>query len=131
MNTKKLFYSFFALFFFALLWNAIIHLIILRQSESVLDDIGRRAEERNLILSLFQTAGIIIIFIISYLKWRKQGSFTEALNHGLFFGLLAGLLVDINQYVLYPLPFFLVLYWMIFGVIEFILYGIIMNMIYK
>ena len=51
--------------------------------------------------------------------------------YGISFGVLAVLLVDVNQYILYPLSLSIVIKWMIFGILEFTLYGFLVSMIYK
>jgi len=50
---------------------------------------------------------------------------------GFVFGLLIAVIVDINQYVLYPLPFLLVAKWAWFGMMEFSLMGMIVGSIVK
>jgi hypothetical protein len=43
---------------------------------------------------------------------------------------LAGLLVDVNQYVLYPLPASVVVQWFVAGALELVLYGILVTRLY-
>lgn len=41
------------------------------------------------------------------------------------FALVAGLLVDLNQYLIYPIPAWIVASWFVSGLIEFTLYGVL------
>lgn len=46
------------------------------------------------------------------------------------FALLAGVLVDLNQYVMYPIPASLIAKWFVFGLIEFCVYGALATLLY-
>jgi hypothetical protein len=54
----------------------------------------------------------------------------EGIVYGLFFAAVAGLLVDVNQYVLYPIPGSLAWTWFAGGVVEFCLYGALVSWLY-
>jgi hypothetical protein len=60
----------------------------------------------------------------------RRGTWREGLRHGLFFAALAGLLVNLNQYLLYPIPASLALAWFGFGVLEFCGYGLLTSWLY-
>jgi hypothetical protein len=130
MNYKRFFIAASAIFIFALLWNGIVHLVILREADSVLNSIGRNESQRNLFLSLLATAFISILFVWSYSRTAKRGDVRDGVMHGIFFGILAGVLVDLNQYILYPLPVSLTLSWFIFGLFEFCIYGVLVSRLY-
>jgi hypothetical protein len=51
--------------------------------------------------------------------------------HGVWFAILVGFLVNLNQYVLYPLPASLVFVWFCFGLIEFCIYGAIASLTWR
>jgi hypothetical protein len=130
MNYKRFFIAVFVIFIFALIWNGIVHLIILREADSVMNSIGREASQRNLVLSLLVTAILSLLFVWSYSRCARQGTLLDGITHGLFFGVLAGVLVDLNQYVLYPIPASLALSWFAFGLLEFCIYGILVSKLY-
>jgi hypothetical protein len=130
MNYKRFFISVLVIFIFALIWNGIVHLIILRGADSILNSIGREESQRNLFLSLLITAIIALLFVWSYSRFARKGNLRDGISHGLFFGILAGVLVDLNQYVLYPIPASLALTWFVFGLLEFCIYGILVCKIY-
>lgn len=82
-------------------------------------------------ISLIVTLLIALLFTISYLKWRKKGTILETIIHSLFFALLMGVVVDLNQYVQYEIPFLLTVKWFFFGVAEFFVYGLIIKALYE
>jgi hypothetical protein len=130
MNYKQLITTSAVIFIFALLWNGLIHGVILRDANTALTNIARSAADRNMGLSLLLTVGLAFLFVWSYAYTARQGNLREGIFHGLFFALLAGLLVDLNQYVLYPIPASLALKWFVFGVVEFCGYGILASWLY-
>ena len=130
MNYKRFFIAAITIFVFALIWNGIIHLVLLRETDSILNSIGRQESQRNMFLSILVTAILVTLFVWSYTRFARRGDLRDGLTHGLFFGLLAGTLVDLNQYVLYPIPASLAITWFVFGLIEFCIYGVLVSIVY-
>lgn len=131
MSIKRFLLTALAIFMFALLWNALVHLVILREANLALAAIARPAPERNLVLSLLLTAAVSVLFLFSYVLFRRTGTMREGLGLGAIFGLFAGLLVDLNQYILYPLPGTLAASWFAFGLVEFCIYGMLCAWLYR
>jgi hypothetical protein len=82
-------------------------------------------------LSLFMALIIIMIFVFGYARISSKGTILEGALYGFVFGITAGLLVDVNQYILYPLPESLVIKWFLFGVLEFTIYGVLVSRLYR
>jgi hypothetical protein len=131
VNIRRFVLASLAIFVFALLWNGVVHLVVLRSADAILSTIGRPAAQRSLWLSLLSTLALAMLFVWSYARAARLGTMREGLTHGIFFGVLAGLLVDVNQYVLYPVPASLALSWFGFGMIEFCIYGVLAAWFYQ
>lgn len=125
MNIRRPAIATLAIFVFALLWNGFIHMVVLREANTVLEGIARPPADRNLLLSLLLTAGIALLFMYSYVTCVRHAGIRQGLAHGVFFGLLAGLLVDLNQFMLYPIPASLAVSWFLAGLVEFCVDGTI------
>ncbi len=130
MNYRRFALTCSVIFLFALLWNGVVHLVFLREANSVIGTFGRQESQRDLSLSILATLLLSILFVWGYARCARRGSIAEGVAFGSFFGLLAGVLVDLNQYVLYPIPATLALSWFGFGVIEFCIYGLIASRLY-
>jgi hypothetical protein len=115
---------------FALLWNGLVHMVILREANLALDGIARPASERSLPLSILLTAGIAFLFVTAYASFGQKGGLRSAIGFGVFFAVLAGLLVDLDQFVIYPIPGSLVVAWFLFGFVEFCIYGVLAAWLY-
>lgn len=122
---ERLFYAAASIFLFALLWNGVVHRVILRNANLALEHIARPASERNLLLSLAQTAAISCCFVLSHALGVRPKGLMGGLAHGALFGVLAGLFVDLSQYILYPIPAGLVIAWFGFGFVEFCIDGLL------
>lgn len=112
---------------FALLWNAIVHLVILKSDNKVITSLHRPDINDKIWLSVVLTIAIAFLFTINFLKWRKKGGIIETLKHSLFFSLLMMVAIDLNQYIQYAIPFSLIIKWSFFGLIEFAIYGLILE----
>lgn len=130
MNYKRLITASAVIFAFALVWNGFVHLVILRDANAGLATVARAEADRNLYLSLFITAGLAFLFVWSFARFARRGGLREGISHGLFFAVLVGILVDLNQYMLYPIPASLVAKWFVFGLIEFCIYGVLVSWLY-
>jgi hypothetical protein len=119
------------LFVFALLWNGLVHLVVLKSQNTLLGSTHRADLPDKMWISLIVTLLIAILFTLSFRKWQKKRTLKESILHSLFFGLLIITVVDLNQYVLYEIPFNLILLWMLFGLAEFTSYGILSHYIFK
>ncbi|ALS97411.1 hypothetical protein [Lacimicrobium alkaliphilum] len=123
MISRKYIISVVLLFFVALIWNGLFHMVIIVEQNKMITFLLRPDLSENIFLSLLITLLIVTLFVVSYSKWRKNGTLFESLVHGLFFAILAGVLVNANQYLMYPIPGVLAGLWFIGGLIEFALYS--------
>lgn len=115
------------LFVLALGWNGLVHLVLLRGANAAVEHLHRPDLSARMWQSLLVTAGVVVLFTWGYRHVGRSGSLREALGYGLFFAALAGVLVDLNQYVLYPIPGRLALLWFLGGIVEFGLYALVLR----
>jgi hypothetical protein len=96
-----------AIVLFALVRNGIVHGLALQEAEAAIAGLIRPAADRSLPLALLLAAGVGVMFVVSHAWLVHPHGLGQGLIHGAWFGVLAGLLVDLNQYLLYPIPGFL------------------------
>ncbi len=118
------------LFVLALAWNAFVHLLLLRETNAAVQHLRRPDLADKAWLSLLLTAGLVCLFVWGYSRCARTGRAAEGLVYGVFFALAAGLLVDLNQYVLYPIPAWVAFRWFLGGLVEFSLYGLVVSRLY-
>ncbi len=112
-----------AIFVVGLAWGALLHLVVLRGANAAIAGLLRTDLGDRMWLSILASAAFACLFVAGYRRVARNGSVREGIAYGLFFAAVAGLLVDVNQYVLYPIPGRLALTWFAGGVLEFALYG--------
>jgi hypothetical protein len=130
MNWKRFAVAVLAIFIFAMMWNGFVHMVLLKEASLALEKVARPAAERNMALGFMLTAGVAILFVYSYVSFVRTPGIKRALGHGVFFAILAGLFVDLNQFFLYPIPGSLAAAWFLFGFIEFCIYGVLVSWLY-
>jgi len=113
------------LFVIAIAWNAVLHLVLLAKVNASVRHLYRADLPEKMWLSLLLTAGIVVLFVYGHQRFVRSSSVIEGASYGLFFALAAGLLVDLNQYVLYPIPIGVAALWFAGGLVEFTLYGML------
>lgn len=118
------------LFVLSLLWNGLLHLVILRRANEAVQHLRRTDLPGTMGLSLLLTALVCGLFVWGYVRTARTGTVREGLGYGLFIGVFVALLVDVNQYLLYPLPASLVMKWFAGGVLEFAFYGVVLSRLY-
>jgi hypothetical protein len=130
MRPVRLVVASLAIFVLAIVWNACVHLVILREANAAVESLRRPDMGNKIWLSLGMTAIIALLFVWGYGRVARTGSIWEGLSFGVYVGILAGLLVDVNQYVLYPIPASLAAKWFIGGLVEFSTYGVLVTRLY-
>ena len=76
-------------------------------------------------------AVLSLLFVYIFIKGHQGKGIVEGVRYGLLIGLLMVVVGGLNQYVIYPVPFDLVLRWIVLGLIQFIIAGIVAALVYK
>ena len=124
MSIKRSIVSVALIFVIAMIWNGLFHMVLIADQNAMIADIRRPDISEKILLSLLITIGMATLFVVSYNKWLRNGTLIESLVHGLFFAVLAGILVNANQYLVYPIPGMLAGLWFAGGLVEFSLYSL-------
>jgi hypothetical protein len=131
MNTKKFLLASLAVFITLLILDFVIHnLLLVSTYESVQEAFRPDMMDKKWIMYL---TGIIfsLLFVYIFSKGYEGKGIIEGAKYGLIIGLFVYLVGSYNQYVVYPLPYGLVLKWFIYGTIEMIVAGIVLAFVYK
>lgn len=118
-------------FVFSIVYNGLVHLVILGTANKRVESLRRVDFSSKAWISLLATLAISFLLPMIYSRFVSEKSYKKGFFFGFCFGLLIAIMVDVNQYVLYPLPFSLVASWALFGVVEFSLIGLIVGLIVK
>jgi len=131
MNTKKFIIASILVFIVFEILDFIIHGLILKGAYESLASVWR--PDMNSLMWIMYVTALIFSFLFVYIftKGYEGKSIAEGIRYGLLIGLLMLIVGMFNQYAVYPLPFILVLEWFIFGIIQYIIIGIVVAAVYK
>lgn len=124
MNLKRTACAVLATFMTTMVWGVFYHLVLMKDADLEIRHLYRPDMSDKMWLSTLGVLGICIFFVLGYVLCARKGTVREGMIYGLCFGVLGILLVDVNQYVLYPIPGLLILKWAFGGLVEFVLNGI-------
>lgn len=130
MRYKRLIFASVVLFVVAIIWNGVLHQILLKELDSLVLPLRRTDFQELMGLGVLMTLGLTTLFSYGYTRFAMTGTRVEGIVYGIYFALLAGLLVDLNQYLLYPIPAKVAVSWFFGGLCEFVLYGILITWLY-
>ena len=125
INFIRILVNAFVLFLFSLLYNGLVHMVLLANANKQIEALKRADFSSKMGISLLATSITSLLFSWLYAGFVSPKNKGTALRFGLCFGLFISIMVDLNQYVLYPLPFSLAAQWAFFGIVEFSLLGLI------
>ena len=111
--------------------NNIIHVLILSGAYQVLSEVWRPDMMQKMWIMYVTALIFSFLFVYIFSKGYEGRGIQEGIRYGLIIGLLMNVVGMFNQYAVYPLPFGLVIQWFIYGVIQFILCGIVAAALYK
>jgi hypothetical protein len=130
MNIKRFVLASLAVFITFEILDFLIHSVILSQIYESLSSIWRQDMISKMWVMLLVTFILSFLFVYIYSKGFGQG-----LLAGIRFGFIIGLITicasALNQYVVYPVPFNLVFQWCVYGLIQYMICGIVVSLIYK
>jgi uncharacterized PurR-regulated membrane protein YhhQ (DUF165 family) len=130
MNIKRLIVASIAVFILFQVLDFIIHGVILRSTYETLKDVWRPDMMAKMWIMYIVSFIFSFLFVYVFTKGYEGRGIAEGIRYGILIGLLVNICV-FYQYVVYPVPFSLALQWFIYGMIEFILCGIVAALIYK
>ncbi|HRZ28037.1 MAG TPA: hypothetical protein P5346_10855 [Spirochaetota bacterium] len=131
MNIKRFAISSVVVFLLIMGMDQIIHGIILGEIYRSLSSIWRPDMMDFMWIMLATSAVLSIGFVYIFIKGRENKGIAEGVRYGAVMGLLFCGTGSFNQYVIYPVTLSLAVQWFVFGLIEFIIAGIAVSIIYK
>jgi len=130
MNTKRFIIASLVVFLGFEIIDAIIHTGILSKTYESMD-IWRQDMMSK--MWIFHLCSFILAFLFTFIfiKGYENKGIAEGARYGLIIGLFANIPYAFYSYGMYPLPFSLCMQWFVYGMIEFIICGLIAAAIYR
>ena len=131
MNTKRFILTSIIVFVVYQALNQIIHMFILSGAYEATMDVWRADMMQKMWIIFVTTFIFSFLFVYIFTKGYEGRGIAEGIRYGLLIGLLMNVVGMFNQYAVYPIPFSLAIQWFIYGMIQFVICGIVTAAIYK
>ncbi len=131
MNIKRYLIAGIAVFATFQVCDMIIHGQILMKDYAALPSLWR--PDMMPLMWIMWITGVILSFLFVYVfvKGYEARGILEGVRYGLIIGLMMNGVGAFNQYVIYPVPLSLAIQWFVYGMIEFIIAGVVAAAIYR
>lgn len=133
MNWKKFWIAFIVVYVVYQITNLIIHSIILMGAYDQLsiDQVFRSAADMPGWVFWVTAIVFSFFFVLIFTKGYENRGVMEGFRFGLYIGVFYYFVGSFNQFVTYPIPYSLAWNWTILGVIQTIICGIAVALVYK
>ncbi len=131
MTVKRYITAVVVIFVINQITDPIIHAFILGDAYEALQHVWR-PDMMSKMWVIFATSFLMaLVFVFIFIKGYENKGVIEGIRFGLIVGVLMNIVGVFNQYAVYPIPASLAFQWAIFGMIQYILYGIAAGLIYR
>jgi len=131
MNFKRFIASVIALFITFMALDSLIHNIILMDSYASLKNLWRPEMASLMWMMPLITFILSILVTLLFIRGYQDRGIMEGVRFGILTGLLTTGIGAFSQYWMYPVPLSLAVKWCVFGLLEFIIAGIVLSLIYR
>lgn len=131
MNVKRFIRASLAVFLAFEAIDFMVHVVILGKTYAALAHLWRPDMMSK--MWLMHAGSFILAFLFTYIFIRgyENKGLAEGVRYGIIIGLFMNIPYAFYEYAMYPLPLSLCLQWFVYGMIEFIICGMIVAAIYK
>jgi hypothetical protein len=135
MNVKRFWLAFIAVLVLLFLTDWVVHggiLMSAYESEGV-KKAFRSTEEMQSKMWIMWVMYLVWAFFFTFIfvKGYENKGIMEGVKFGIYIGLFYSLVSAYGSYAVYPIPYSLAFQWFIFGLIQSIIFGIAVALIYK
>jgi ABC-type multidrug transport system permease subunit len=135
MNWKKLWLAFLLVFIAYFVTNMIIHVVILGDiyMRPEIQQAMRPDAEINKLFWVRIVTTLVFAFFFTYIfaKGYERKGLMEGARYGFIITLFYFFVTGFEQFVIYPLPYYVIWYWIIAGLIQAVIMGVVAALIYK
>lgn len=131
MNIKRLIIASLSVFAAFQVFDILEHSLILGPLYMEMTNIWR-PNMMELMWVMFLTSCVFsFAFVYIFTRGYENKGIMEGVRYGFYIGILMNVVGIFNQYVVYPIPLFLAVYWFLFEMVRYVIYGMITAAVYK
>jgi len=135
MNVKKFWIAFVAVFVVLEILGYLIHGVLLAgayQLEGVKEAFRPMAEMESKMWVMWLTDLIwVYFFMFFFVKGYENKGIVEGIRYGAYIGIFVSLVLSYQNYVVFPIPYWLALQWFVYGFVISVILGVTAALIYR
>jgi hypothetical protein len=129
---KKLWIAFPVIFIVWNVLNFVVHTLLLGgdyQSEEMMK-LWRPDMMQKMWIFYLNTFIQSFFFVLIFSKWYKGKGITEGIQYGVYTGFLMTIGMAYSTYAMFPIPYIIAEKWFIFGMLHFIILGVVTALVF-
>lgn len=129
---KKLWVGFIVVFVVMVVTNFIIHEVILGSTyrSTLMANMVRPEAEQKMWIHFVTALIASYFFTLIFSKGYEGKGIGEGMRYGFYVGMLMSIPMAYDTYAAMPIPYSLALQWFIYGVIQYIILGVVVAMVF-
>lgn len=111
--------------------DALVNMVILSADYNAIEGVWR--ENMMSLMWLYYVVMVVMsfMFVFIFTKGYEGKGLMEGLRYGLIIGFFYVFTNYMLQYFVYPVPFSLAIKWVLLGMVQFMIYGVVAAAVYK
>lgn len=132
VDMKKFWISFLIVFIGLIVFNVIIHSLILGKlyQSDEMKNIWRTDMQSKMWIYYVVYLFIAFFFVLIFTNFRRGKGISEGLKYGIYIGFLMSVPMAYATYAMIPIPYSIAMQWFIYSMIQYIILGIVISAIY-
>jgi hypothetical protein len=131
MNWKNFSFTFVVVYILGGILNFVIHGVLLSETYQALSAVWRPEMDSLMWVQAVTALFLSFFFIYIFAKGREGKGWVEGLRYGLVIWAFLSIPSIYGQYMIYPIPYSLVLQWLLADLIVMVILGITVSLLYK
>ena len=131
MNWKNFFIAFVVIYIVGGLLNFLIHGLLLAETYTAISEVWRPDMDKYMWIQWITPLFLTFFFIYIFAKGYEGKGIMEGLRFGLVIWAFMSIPHIYGQFMVYPLPYSLVLQWVFADLVVFLVLGILVSLLYK
>ncbi len=127
---KKFWLGWISVFVVMSVFEAIVNMVLLASIYQATASLWRPQAEMKIWLFYVVYAFVSFFFTLIFSKGYEGKGIVEGIRYGIYMGMLMSVPMAYGTYAAMPIPYPLALQWFIYGLIEYVLAGIVLALIY-
>jgi len=131
MNWKRFFAAALAVYVVVLAIDFVLNLAFMKSANESLKSLWRPNMSSRIWLMYVFSALVALLFTYIFVKGREDKGLAEGVRFGIIMWLFVTVPMCVAWWVMLPIGYFIILRWILFGLIEMLIAGILVAAIYK